>query len=47
MIKEKLRNIEIFNELKDDELEKIVSISSIKKLSRDNILFYEGEEPNY
>ena len=47
MIKEKLRNIEIFNELKDDELEKIVSISSIKKLSRDNILFYEGEEPKY
>ena len=47
MIKDKLRNIEIFKELKDGELEKIVAISTVKKLSRDNILFYEGEKPKY
>jgi len=47
MIKDKLRNIEMFNPLSNDELEKIVNISSVKKLSRDNILFYEGEKPQY
>ena len=47
MIKDKLRHIEIFKELSDDELKKIVTISTVKKLSQDNILFYEGEKPRY
>jgi len=47
MLKEKLRNVEIFKQLTDDEIEKIVNISSVKKLSRENVLFYEGETPKY
>lgn len=47
MIKDKLRKIEIFKALTDEEIEKIVAISVVKKLSRENILFYEGEMPKY
>ena len=47
MIKEKLRKIEIFKQLTDNEIEKIIEISSVKKLSKENILFYEGEKPHY
>jgi len=47
MIKNKLRKIEIFKTLSDTEIEKIVAISVIKKFSRENILFYEGEMPTY
>jgi len=47
MIKDKLKALEIFQSLTEQELEKIVEISFIKKLSKDNILFYEGEMPLY
>ncbi len=47
MIKEKLQKIEVFQQLKDEELEKIISISTIKRLSKEKILFYEGEKPEY
>ena len=47
MIKDKLRKIEIFKSLNDEEIEKILEISSIRKFSRENILFYEGEQPEY
>jgi CRP/FNR family transcriptional regulator len=47
MIKKQLRNIDIFNTLSDIEFEKIDKITTIKKLSIDNILFYEGDKPNY
>ena len=47
MIKEKLRKIEIFKALTDQEIEKIVAISVLKKLSKENVLFYEGEMPKY
>jgi CRP/FNR family transcriptional regulator len=47
MIKNKLRKIEIFKALTDAEIEKIVAISVVKKLSRENILFYEGGVPKY
>jgi len=47
MIKTKLKEIEIFSQLSDDEIEKIINISIVKKLSRENILFYEGEKPEY
>ena len=47
MIKEKLQKIEVFQQLKDEELEKIISISTVKRLSKEKILFYEGENPEY
>jgi len=47
MIKTKLKEIEIFSQLTDIEIEKIIDISIVKKLSRENILFYEGEKPEY
>ncbi len=47
MTKEKLREIKLFHSLSDSELQKILDISTTKKLSEDNILFYEGEMPHY
>ena len=47
MIKEQLEKIEIFKNLTEIELEKIINISVVKKLSRENILFYEGEKPHF
>ena len=47
MIKEQLKKIEIFKNLTEIELEKIINISVVKKLSRENILFYEGERPQF
>lgn len=47
MIKEKLQKIEVFQQLKDEEIEKIISISTVKRLSKEKILFYEGENPEY
>ncbi len=47
MINEQLKKIEIFKNLTEVELEKIINISVIKKLSRENVLFYEGEKPKF
>jgi CRP/FNR family transcriptional regulator len=47
MIQEKLKKVKIFQALSDIELQRVMDISVIKKLSRDNILFYEGESPQY
>jgi len=47
MIKKELRNIDIFKTLNDREFAKIDNITTIKKLSENNILFYEGEKPKY
>ena len=47
MIKNVLKQIKTFQTLSDDELQKIIDISIVKKFSRDNILFYEGEMPKY
>ena len=47
MIMDKLRKLNLFNMFSDSEIESLAAISSVKKLSRDNILFYEGEEPKY
>ena len=47
MIKETLKQIKTFQALNDVDLQKIVDISIVKKFSRDNILFYEGEMPEY
>ena len=47
MLKEQLQNMEIFKNLTEVELEKIINISVTKKLSRENVLFYEGEKPQF
>ena len=47
MIMDKLRKLNLFKMFSDSEIESLAAISSVKKLSRDNILFYEGEEPKY
>ena len=47
MIIEKLRELNLFKVLDDVEIERLAEISTLKKLSNDNILFYEGEEPKY
>lgn len=47
IIIEKLRKLNLFKMLSDSEIEQLAEISSVKHLTRDNILFYEGEEPEY
>ena len=43
----KLEDICLFGSLDSDQLEKLRSISSIRTLKEGNILFYEGDEPEY
>ncbi len=43
----KLKDIYLFEGLDEDTLKKIEAISSIEKLNKHNILFYEGDEPQY
>lgn len=43
MYKQKLKQIYIFNSLTEDEIQTIESMSTIKKLQHNEILFYEGE----
>ncbi|CAA6812560.1 MAG: Unknown protein [uncultured Sulfurovum sp.] len=47
MIIEKLRKLNLFKMLDDSEIERLAKISMVKNFTRDNILFYEGEEPQY
>jgi len=47
MIIGKLRKLKLFQMLDDSDIERLANISSIKRLSRDNILFFEGEQPKY
>lgn len=41
-----MKNIDLFSCLNDIELQKIIKISTIKTLNKENILFYEGDEAN-
>jgi len=47
MIIEKLQKLNLFKMLNEYELESMAEICSLKMLTRDNILFYEGELPQY
>jgi len=47
MIIEKLQKLNLFKMLDASDLERIADISSLKTLTKDNILFYEGDEPQY
>lgn len=47
MIIEKLQKLNLFKLLNKKEIELLAEISILKKLSTNNILFYEGEEPKY
>ncbi|MEJ2372494.1 MAG: cyclic nucleotide-binding domain-containing protein [Sulfurimonas sp.] len=44
MIKDMLKNTDIFSSLSDIELQEIVNITLVQKLKKENILFYEGDE---
>ena len=44
---DRIRNISIFSQLSNEQLEKVKKISTIKKFKAKEILFYEGDEPTY
>ena len=46
-MKTKLKEVYLFKNLCDETLEKIAEFTSFLKLSKDNVLFYEGEESKY
>jgi CRP/FNR family transcriptional regulator len=46
-MKTALKDIFIFSSLQDETLEQILSFTKEKKLFKDNILFYEGDESHY
>lgn len=47
MKKELLKSVDVFASLSDELLEKVADIATIKHLKKDNMLFYEGDKPNY
>ncbi len=47
MIKEALKKIDMFANLNDQEFATLENITSLQILQKENILFYEGEEPSY
>jgi len=42
-----LKDIFLFKDLCDDTIAQIEKITTVLRLSKDNILFYEGDEPGY
>lgn len=46
-MKRKLKDVYLFKDVCDETLEKIAEFTTHIKLSKDNILFYEGEESKY
>lgn len=42
-----LKNIYLFEDLDDETIKKVEEISSVIKLNKENILFYEGDESKY
>ena len=46
-MKNKLKEIYLFKDLVDNTLDRICEFTTFLKLSKDNVLFYEGDEPKY
>lgn len=46
-MKVKLKDIYLFKDLRDETLSQIEEFSTLLKLSKDNIIFYEGDESKY
>lgn len=46
-MKNKLKDVYLFKDLCNETLERIAEFTTYLKLSKDNILFYEGDESNY
>ena len=46
-MKNKLKEIYLFKDLSDNTLDRIGEFTTFLKLSKDNVLFYEGDEPKY
>jgi CRP/FNR family transcriptional regulator len=47
IITEKLQKLPLFKMLESCEIERLANISRLKTLTKDNILFYEGDAPHY
>jgi CRP/FNR family transcriptional regulator len=47
MIKNMLKNIDMFSSLNENEIDKLSNIISLETFQNNNILFYEGDEPKY
>ncbi len=46
-MREKLKSIVLFEDLDDKTLDKIADFTLVSKRLKDNIIFYEGDEPEY
>ncbi|MBY0540255.1 MAG: Crp/Fnr family transcriptional regulator [Campylobacterales bacterium] len=46
-MKNKLKEIYLFKDLCDNTLDRIGEFTTFLKLSKDNVLFYEGDDPKY
>ncbi len=46
-MKKKLRELEIFEDLSDDEIQYLSEISILRSYSKDTIIFYKDDEPKY
>ncbi|PHS38358.1 MAG: transcriptional regulator [Sulfurovum sp.] len=46
-IEKHINNISLFDKLEEVQKEKVLKLASIKKLHKDNILFYQGDESSY
>lgn len=46
-MKNKLKDIYLFKDLCDETLDRIGEFTTFLKLSKDNVLFYEGDDPKY
>ena len=44
---EQLQKLDLFSSLSSDELQDIAYITTIEKFKKENIVFYEGDTPNY
>lgn len=47
MVKYILKNIDMFSFLSEDEFNQLADITLLQTFNEDNILFYEGDEPDY
>lgn len=47
MIKSRLKNIDMFSFLSDEEFDQLANITLLETFKKDNVLFYEGDEPLY
>lgn len=47
MIKHILKNIDFFASLNENQIDKLISLSTYKKYTKENTIFYQGDESTY